>query len=406
MPGNADKNTDKLQGQLFQAQKMEAIASLTGGIAHDFNNLLTVINGHAEIALIKLERDTPPDKLRKDLQAILDAGKRAQKLTQQLLAFSRKQVIEPRIMDLNQAITNMEKMLRPLIGEDIIMEIRLSRDLPCINADPSQIEQVIMNLVLNARDAILEKLKLNPLSEKRILIDTRRVDLDETFVIQHPGSHTGLHASLVVTDTGIGMDSHIIAKIFEPFFTTKPKDKGTGLGMSTVYGIVKQNNGSIYAYSEPGEGAVFRVYWPATFATQPTEITTPPPPGNLTGNETILLVEDEKAVRNFAYHTLVELGYTVFDAANGKKALKLLKRKRIHVDLLLTDMIMPEMNGRELASHLREISPTTLVLYTSGYTDSYIIRRNELESDMHFINKPYSVNDLAQKVREILDTKK
>lgn len=406
---NTDSSTkEKLQAQLFQAQKMEAIASLTGGIAHDFNNLLTVINGHSEIALLKLQRGIAPGKLEKDLKAINDAGKRAQKLTQQLLAFSRKQVFEPRVINMNTVIGDMEKMLRPLIGEDIQLELRMADDLPCIKADPSQLEQVVMNLIVNSRDAILEKndsqLELNP--TKKITIETRRVYLDADFTEDHPGSSPGVHNSLVVSDTGIGMSIETSAKIFDPFFTTKAKGKGTGLGMSTVYGIVKQNNGSIYVFSEPGEGSVFKVFWPAVSDIVPTTAEELMPVQSLFGSETILLVEDDKAVRKMAIDTLKEFGYHVYEAPNGKKALKLVKRKHLQVDLLMTDMIMPEMNGRELAVRLKEMYPNTEVLYTSGYTDSHIVQRGELETDMNFIHKPYSIGNLGEKIREILDRKK
>jgi two-component system, cell cycle sensor histidine kinase and response regulator CckA len=400
----SEEEKQKLMEQLYQSQKIEAIGSLTGGIAHDFNNILTVINGHAEIALRKLEKKLP---VHKDLDAILQAGKRAENLTRQLLAFSRKQIFKPKVIDINKVIKDLEKMLRRLIGEDIRMEIRFGSNIPFIKADPGQIEQVLLNLIVNGRDALAER---NNLSEKKkIIIETGKVMLDNFFVSEHPGSSEGLHTLVAVSDNGSGMTHEVLKRIFEPFFTTKEKGKGTGLGLSTVYGIVKQNNGSIYVYSEPGQGSIFRVYWPVSEEQtveihETVEIVAAE---TLTGDETILLVEDDHDVRGFAVNALRELGYKVIEASNGKKAVELIKKKKknLSINVLLTDLIMPEMNGKELAEIVKELIPEASVIYASGYTDEHIIHRYELAEGIHFIQKPYSSRDLAGKIRAVLDKK-
>jgi two-component system cell cycle sensor histidine kinase/response regulator CckA len=399
----AEEERQKLLEQLHQAQKIEAIASLTGGIAHDFNNLLTVINGHTEIALRKLEKNLP---LHKDLHAILQAGKRAENITRQLLTFGRKQLNKPKVININDVISHLENMLHRLIGEDIRMEKRFGQDVPLIKADPGQIEQILMNLVVNARDAIGEW--RGNTWEKVIRIETERVELDGAFVKEHPGSHTGVHALLMVSDSGIGMDPEVKNKIFEPFFTTKEQGKGTGLGMSTVYGIVKQNNGSIFVYSKPGEGSTFKIYWPSTEKEelQTFEVEEVLSIDFMNGDETILLVEDDEGVRDFTSDTLREFGYTVFEAANGKEALELIKERKMPVDLLLTDLVMPEMNGKELAEKLTKWIPQAGVLYTSGYTDNHIIHNYKLKEGIYFIQKPYSIQALAKKVRDVLDRNK
>ncbi len=398
----AEEERQKLLEQLHQAQKIETIASLTGGIAHDFNNLITVINGHAEIALRKMEKELP---LEKDLNAILQAGRRAEDLTRQLLTFSRKQLYKPKVIDINDVINELENMLHRLIGEDIRLEKRFGPNVPLIKADPGQIEQILMNLVVNARDAVDER--RGNTWEKIISIETGRADLDKAFVNEHPGSHTGVHALLMVSDSGIGMDPEVKNKIFEPFFTTKAKGKGTGLGMSTVYGIVKQNDGSIYVYSKPGQGSTFKIYWPAAEKEEPQtfEVKEVFSNASMTGHETILLVEDDEGVRDFTADTLRELGYDVFEAANGKEALELIKEMNMNLDLLLTDLVMPEMNGKELAEKVTAWLPHAGVLYTSGYTDNNIIHSFKLKEGINFIKKPYSVQALATKVRDVLDKK-
>jgi signal transduction histidine kinase/DNA-binding response OmpR family regulator len=394
----AEQALRESEEQLRHAQKMEAIGTLAGGVAHDFNNLLTVINGYAELVLMHVEKDHP---LYKDVNSILAAGRRASNLTNQLLAFSRKQIYKPRIVDINQVITGLEKMLRRLVSEDINMETNLRLDLPLIEADPGQLEQILINLVVNARDAINERTGLA--AEKKITIETGQTYLDETLITEHIGGNPGLHIFFAVSDNGIGMREEIKSKIFDPFFTTKEKGRGTGLGMATVYGIVKQNQGNINVYSEPGQGTTFKIYWPVTEDQIVQKVQVKPGRDVLTGSEAILLVEDDEAVRNFAGAVLKGFGYTVFKASNGKSALELIKENDLQIDLLITDLVMPEMNGEELAAKLQEIFPATLVLYASGYTDNHVVHSGILEKGVNFIHKPYSVQTLAEKVREVLE---
>ncbi|MGE5342615.1 MAG: response regulator [Candidatus Omnitrophota bacterium] len=394
----AEMEKGKLTEQLNQAQKIEALGSLTGGIAHDFNNLLTVINGHAEMALRKLEKNIPIDK---DINAIWQAGKRAEKLTRQLLAFSRKQIYKPTVLELNEILSNMKSMLIRLIGEDIRMDLRYGSDLTDIKADPGQIEQVVMNLIVNARDAINEN---KGGREKRITIETQKVMVDKRVAMDHPGIREGNYVVLSVSDTGIGMTEEVKSKIFEPFFTTKEKGKGTGLGLSTVYGIARQNRAHVCVHSEPGQGARFEIFWPVAEEVQPVEKEPVKASADLLkGNETILLVEDDKDVRNFACHTLRDLGYSVIEAANGREALEVIEKNKLSIDLVLTDMIMPEMNGAELARHIKLMYPDTLILYASGYIDHHLLPNYRIEEADHFIQKPYSFLDLAQNVRNLLD---
>ncbi|MGD2090539.1 MAG: PAS domain S-box protein [Candidatus Aminicenantes bacterium] len=394
----------QLEDRLRQVQKMEAIGNLSSGVAHDFNNLLTVINGNAEAALMKLQQNHP---LHKHFNAIHRAGKRAEDLTRQLLSFSRKQIFAAKNIDINRVIGGFSEMMRRLIGEDIHVEMLLEQGLPPINADPGQIEQILVNLVVNARDALMGK---KP-ADKKITIETCQVYLDEAFTAKHPGSSPGLHVLLLVSDNGIGMDAETKRKIFEPFFTTKEKGKGTGLGMSTVYGIVKQNNGSIYVYSEPDQGSAIKIYWPSTTGKKSPETTVPieAKKDEITGRERILIVEDEASVRDFAAETLTDLGYEVFQAENGKKALELIQEKKMNlnlkVDLLFTDLVMPEMNGRELAVKLKALFPEIGILYSSGYTYHQLLHNGALEKGTQLIHKPYSVRLLAEKVREVLDKK-
>jgi PAS domain S-box-containing protein len=388
----------RLEEQLRQSQKLEAIGTLAGGVAHDFNNLLTVINGHAEMSMLALESDHPSHK---DIISILSAGKKAKTLTSQLLAFSRKQIYAPKIIEINRVISSLDKMLRRLIGEDITIESNLRYGIPLIKADPGQIEQILMNLIVNARDAINEKGSVS--EEKKIIIETGQTVIDEAFVSKHTGSKTGLHVVLTVSDTGIGMDEEIRDKIFEPFFTTKDKGLGTGLGMSTVYGIVKQNNGSIYAYSEAGLGTRIKIYWPATEEKKLSDETQVLTRAALLGQESILVVEDDEGVRNFVGTALKDLGYTVYEAINGKKALEILNQNGMKIDLIITDLIMPEMNGKDLAIEVERILPEIKVLFTSGYTEDSIVSSGSLERGIDFLQKPYSIQTLAKKVREVLD---
>lgn len=377
---------------------MEAIGTLSGGIAHDFNNLLTVINGHAEIALMRID---DYNHLYKDLQAILQAGRRAEGLTRQLLAFGRKQEYESEVLDINEVITALEKMLRRLIGEDLSVEMVLSPDIPKIKADPGQIEQILLNLIVNARDAI--RTKQDRGTKKVITVETHRVIVDKSHIADHPESRRGLHVMLSVSDSGTGMDAETKARIFEPFFTTKEKGKGTGLGLSTVYGIVKQNKGTVSVYSEKGHGTSFKIYWPSTTEQNEPLVVKKTPANTLSGTETILFVEDEDAVRNFACHSLRRWGYSVYEATNGRTALELIKKRDLHINLLITDLIMPEMDGMELGEKIGELFPTVDILYASGYTSDHLMNTDTLAEGVHFIRKPFSVQALAKKVREILD---
>ncbi len=389
----------KLEKQLAQAQKMESLGTLAGGVAHDFNNLLTVINGYAEMALMRIGTDNP---LHKDINAILSAGKRAENLTSQLLAFSRKQIYKVEILSINQVISSIDKMLRRLIGEDIHIERILADNLPNIKADKSQLAQIFINLIVNARDAINSVKKQN--FQKKITIETGQAFLDKEYVAKHQGSTEGLHVFFAVSDNGIGMDEEVMGKIFEPFFTTKGKYKGTGLGLSMVYGIVKQNHSSIYVYSEPGEGTMFKIYWPATEGKIVVSDKSFKEK-SLYGRENILVVEDEEDVCRFASDSLMALGYNVHKASNGSIALELIKHKGLKVDLIITDLIMPELNGKEFIKKVREIYPDIKVIYVSGYTDNHIVHNGLLEEGVNFIHKPYSIKTLASTIRKILDAK-
>ncbi|MCP5047670.1 MAG: response regulator [bacterium] len=408
----AEAEQQLLEEQLRLARKIEAIASLTGGIAHDFNNLLTVINGHAEIALIKMKKEQP---IKKDIVAIYNAGERAANLTRQLLAFSRKQEFEPKTIDINHVIRNLDQILRRLVSEDIQFNINFRTDIPPIKADPSQIEQILINLIVNARDAVNEKAgKGDGKEEKRIILETDCIYLDERFAKEHPGSSTGQHVSLMVSDNGIGMDRETQEKIFDPFFTTKEKGKGTGLGMSTVHGIVKQNYGSVFLYSEPGMGARFVIYWPSTrqvnqneddVDTQLSSSKTDISPAPMKGHETILLVEDEEAVREFTAETLRELGYRVFEACNGNDALNIIKKEKLKPDLLFTDIVMPGIDGKELSIKLKKMQPSIKIILSSGYSNSQLFKSGQLIIGERFIEKPFTFQSLAREVRNLLDGK-
>ena len=387
-----------LEQQLQQAQKMEAIGMLAGGVAHDFNNLLTVINGYSDMALISME---PSDRLYKNINEIKKAGKRAENLTRQLLAFSRKQIYLSEIIEINSVIQEMDKMLRRLIGEDISVNMVLSENLPKIKADKSQLEQIFINLVVNARDAVYAVSKAD--YKKKITVETGRVVLNKDYVIKHPGSNEGLHIFFSVSDNGIGMDESTKQRIFEPFFTTKEKFKGTGLGLATVYGIIKQNQGSVYVYSEPGDGTMFKIYWPATTEYLEQKAVKVKASNNLSGNESILFVEDDPAVCQFATNALESLGYNVSKSTNGKLAFEQIKSKDFKFDLILTDLIMPELNGKEFVEKVKKKFPDVKVIYVSGYTDNHIVHNGLLEEGVNFIHKPYSVKSLAEKIRQVLD---
>ncbi|MBW1959064.1 MAG: PAS domain S-box protein [Deltaproteobacteria bacterium] len=389
-----EQERKKLENQLLQSQKMEAIGTLTGGIAHDFNNLLTTIIGYSELALDDLIKDTP---LYDTIKEIMKAGRRAGLLTRQLLAFSRKQVIQPEILNINDILTVTEKMLRRTIGEDIDMVSVFAPELWNVEMDPGQMEQVLMNLAINARDAMPKGGKLT--------IETANVELDEAYFRDHSvESNPGPHVMLAVTDSGTGMDEQTRSRIFEPFFTTKEMERGTGLGLSTVYGIVKQNKGHISVYSEPGEGTTFKVYLPAVM--QDIEGAKEEDKAfvdQLGGTETVLLVEDDDMLCRMAQKILETHGYTVLSAHNSDEALKIANYHHDSIHLLLTDLVIPGMNGKELAGRIESILPGIKVLYMSGYTDNAIAHHGVLDRDINFIQKPFSPNDLVQKVREVLD---
>ncbi len=381
-----------LEAQLRHAQKMEAVGRLAGGVAHDFNNLLTVITGRSQLLLLKLPPESP---LRRDVELVEETAHRASALTRQLLAFSRKQMVQPRVVDLNEVVRGMETMLSRLIGEDVTLATRLDPTAGCVRADPAQLEQMIVNLAVNARDAM-------PLGG-RLTLETGFVRLDEGFAREHVGLRAGPHVRLVVRDTGVGMDGLIKAHLFEPFFTTKGPGKGTGLGLATVYGIVTQSGGAIRVDSEPGQGAVFTIDLPRVDA--PADLRGDPgiPAAAPHGSETVLLVEDEPEVRGLARDILHQQGYTVLEAADGDEALRIGREHGGPIHLLVTDVVMPQMGGRELADHLRAGRQETKVLYVSGYTDDAILHQGVSETGMAFLPKPFTASALAHKVREVLD---
>jgi two-component system cell cycle sensor histidine kinase/response regulator CckA len=382
----------QLEEQLRQSQKMEAVGRLAGGVAHDFNNLLTIISGYSDLLL-----DTLPgqERSRAHVEEIRKAGTRAATLTRQLLAFSRSQVLAPQVLDLNAVVTNVDKMLRRLIGEDVDLVAILGEKLGSVRADPGQIEQVIMNLAVNARDAMPQGGKLT--------IETSNASLDAAYARTHATVVPGEYVMLAVSDTGIGMDAHTQAHIFEPFFTTKEKGKGTGLGLATVYGIIKQSGGYIWVYSEPGMGATFKIYLPRVEKSSPEAGGGKAAESPAKGHETILLVEDEPALRAMVRSVLESKGYKVLEARHGEDALVVTELHRGPIDLLLTDVVMPGMSGRELAEHLVSANPKTKVLYMSGYTDDAIVHHGVLGSDMAFLQKPFSPDSVVRKVREVLD---
>jgi PAS domain S-box-containing protein len=380
--------------QLRQSQKLDAIGQLAGGVAHDFNNLLTAINGYSQIVSKQLR---PEDPLRLHVEEIRRAGDRAASLTRQLLAFSRKQVMQPRVLDLKIVVSEMEKMLCRLIGEDIELRTVMDAGLGNIKADPGQIEQVILNLAVNARDAMPNGGKL--------MIEAQNVYLDEEFATNHIAAVPGPYVRLSVSDSGSGMDKETKARLFEPFFTTKEVGKGTGLGLSTVYGIVKQSGGNIWFYSEVGEGTTFKVYLPRVDETAQLSISGAESEDDLRGSETILLAEDDEMVRSLVRGVLKTYGYKVLDAMNGGGAFLICERHEHPIHLLLTDVIMPEMSGSELADRLILLKPEMKVLYMSGYTDNAIVNQGILDSEKPFLQKPFTPDILAHKVREVLDAR-
>ena len=388
----AEKDQNDLEFQLHQAQKMESVGRLAGGVAHDYNNMLSVILGYSELALRKLK---PADKLYGDLREIHKAAVRSSEITRQLLAFARRQTIAPLALNLNEAVQGILKMLRRLIGEDIDLAWLPGIDPLPVMMDPSQVDQLLANLCVNARDAI------NGVG--RITIETNAATFDAAYCADHAGFIPGDYVILVVSDDGCGMDRETAAQIFEPFFTTKPIGQGTGLGLATVYGIVKQNNGFINVYSEPGKGTTLKIY--LVRHTDPALVTPRERPTSipLGHGEIILVVEDEESILRIARKILEGLGYTVLTAESPGQALRLAGENPIKIDLLITDVVMPEMNGKDLSNRLHEVCPRLKTLYMSGYTANVIAHRGVLDEGIHFIQKPFSAESMAIKVRDALD---
>ncbi len=384
-----------LELQLVQSQKMEAVGRLAGGVAHDFNNLLTVITGYGELMLGELRADDP---MRGEVEEIQKAADRAASLTRQLLAFSRRQVLAPKIMDLNSAVSNMDKLLRRLLGEDVELNTLLDPSLGRVKADPGQIEQVVMNLAVNARDAMP--------SGGKLTIETANLDLDSFYAREHVKVMAGPYVMLAVSDTGVGMDSETQAHIFEPFFTTKAQGKGTGLGLSTVYGIVKQSGGYIWVYSESGRGTTFKVYLPRVSEEADAGASGGPEHETHRGTETVLLVEDEDGVRALIRQILTKNGYQVLEARRAEEALMLAEGHNGPLHLLLTDVVLARMSGRELAHQLSPKRPEMQVIFMSGYTDEAIVHHGILRPGAMFLQKPFTTDGLMHKVREVLDSAK
>jgi CheY-like chemotaxis protein len=372
---------------------MDAVGRLAGGIAHDFNNLLTVIRLNTEIIIEGLD---PEDPRSEDVKQIRNAAERASTLTRQLLAFSRKQILQPRVLDMNSVVGNVEPMLRRLIGEDVTITSTCNAR-GYVVADPGQLDQVLVNLVVNARDAMPQG--------GRITIETRNIDLDDNYTSEHAPVMPGRYVMLAVGDTGVGMNQDTREHAFDPFFTTKEAGKGTGLGLATVYGIVKQSGGYVWIYSEPGHGTTLKLYFPevssvAAFANSEPRVASMQ---TKRGSETILLVEDEEAVRGLTLRILEKQGYRVIAAQHGREAMDIASREEGHIDLVLTDVVMPGMNGRGLVERLSGIRPRIKSLYMSGYTDDDIIRRGFIEPSKSFLQKPFTSDALLQTVRKVLD---
>jgi len=389
----AEEALRRVEEQLRQAQKMEAVGKLAGGISHDFNNLLTAIMGYCELVYHRL---SPSDPSRSEIAEINKAADRAASLTRQLLAFSRQQVLQPKVLNLNSVVVEMEKMLRRLITENIEFTTELAPDLGYVRVDPNQIEQILMNLIVNARDAMPQGGKLT--------ISTANVDLDEAYARRHLTVVPGPYLALSVSDTGVGISEEVKSRLFEPFFTTKERGKGTGLGLSTVYGIVRQSGGDIAVSSKLGAGTTFRILLPRV-QDVPETAPVPAPISQLPGgNETVLVVEDEESLRQMMGLVLREQGYSVLEASNGEEALRVVEKQNANgIDILLTDVLMPRMGGKELADHLRKRWPRAKVLYASGYTENAIDPNGVLEAGVAFLAKPFTLTRLTGKVREVLD---
>ncbi len=391
----AEEERVNLQAQLSQAQKMESVGRLAGGVAHDFNNMLGVILGHTEMALDRMDPDHP---FYADLQDIRKAGERSADLVRQLLGFARKQAVAPKVLDLNETVEGMLTMLRRLISEDIALAWMPGKNLWPVKIDPSQIDQILANLCVNARDAIA--------GVGELTIETGTMTFDEDYCSQHQGFVPGEYVLLAVSDTGCGMNTETLDNLFEPFFTTKKVGKGTGLGLATVYGIVKQNNGFINVYSEPEQGTTFRIYLPGRMGKAEQILQKTPAKRVIRGNETILLVEDEPTFLNMTTVMLQRVGYTVLAAATPGEAICLAREHKDKMDLLMTDVVMPEMNGRDLAKKFQSLYPNLKCLFMSGYTANVITRHGVLNAGVHFIQKPFNVHQLTTKIREVLDQTK
>jgi two-component system, cell cycle sensor histidine kinase and response regulator CckA len=390
--GNDVTERNRLEEHLHQSQRLESIGRMVGGIAHDFNNLLTVVLGNGEFAL---DQVGSADPVAEPLRDIVEAANRAAALTNQLLAFGRRQVLSPRAIHVNELIESVHRFMRRVIGEDVDLVLRLDPEVFPIYADPVQMEQILLNLVLNARDAMPEG--------GRLTIQTRNVELDESYTSLHDGLNPGGYVQIAVADTGTGMTPEVRERLFEPFFTTKPTGKGSGMGLATVFGIVKQSEGHIAVYSEPGHGSTFKVYLP-----QSPEIVLTDPPDDASSEETwiaqtVLLVEDDDALRKLTRRMLDDLGYQVFEAANGAEAIELSRQLPHALDILLTDMVMPQLGGRELAQQIQLERPATKVLYMSGYTDDTVLRHGLSDTTTAFLSKPFTRKDLRQKLRALFD---
>ncbi len=394
MLGVATEITERklLEEQLLQSQKMEAVGQLAGGVAHDFNNILTAIVGYSDLLAAELGDNA---QQREDIEEIRKAARRAAALTRQLLSFSRKQVLEPRIVDVNGVVLNLDKMLRSLMSENIELETQLAEDLDAARVDPNQLEQVIMNLAINARDAMPDG--------GTVTIETANATLGEDYAAKHVSVIPGVYVMLAVTDTGCGMTEATKARIFEPFFTTKPAGRGTGLGLSTVYGIVKQSGGNIWLYSEPNKGTTFKIYLPAVDALPEDIGKAAPVEAERQGSGTVLVVEDDEQLRRLTHRALAAQGYEVLEADRGRSALDAARRHEGPIDLLVTDLVMPDTNGPKLAETLRAARPGLRVLFMSGYPEGAIVHHGMLEAGVAYLAKPFTTEAITRKVREVLE---